>query len=142
MSNENMRKTRGKYVGGRSRWYYLFRGLLCSVLITVPCILIISLVMTVSDFPEEYLDPIVLVAMPLCIVLSAFLSTLGSKNSGWFNGTLTGLLYAVIILAVKYMLEACFYIDKDLLITLLGCAFVGSIGGMAGMLVTGKIFKR
>lgn len=139
MANDKMRKLRGKYVGGRSRWYYLLRGVLCSVLITAPCIVILSFLMMISDFSEEYLSPIVLVAMPLCIVFSSFLSTLGSKNSGWFNGTLTGALYGVLILAVRFLLEACICINKECLLTLLGCALVGSVGGMAGLLV-GKRF--
>lgn len=141
MANEKMRRLRGKYVGGRSRWFYLLRGVLCSVLITAPCIVILSFLMMLSDFSEEYLSPIVLVAMPLCIVFSSFLSTLGSKNSGWFNGTITGALYGVLVLIVRYMLEGSIYIDKDCILTLLGCALVGSVGGMAGIIV-GKRFDR
>ena len=139
MVNEKMRRLRGKYVGGRSRWFYLLRGVLCSVLITAPCIVILSFLMMLSDFSEEYLSPIVLVAMPLCIVFSSFLSTLGSKNSGWFNGTITGSLYGILVLIVRFMLEGGIYIDKDCLLTLLGCALIGSIGGMAGILI-GKRF--
>lgn len=119
----------------------MLRGVLCSVLITAPCIVILSFLMMLSDFSEEYLSPIVLVAMPLCIVFSSFLSTLGSKNSGWFNGTITGALYGVLVLIVRYMLEGSIYIDKDCILTLLGCALVGSVGGMAGIIV-GKRFDR
>ena len=142
MANEKMRRLRGKYVGGRSRWFYLLRGVLCSVLITAPCIVILSLLMMLSDFSEEYLSPIVLVAMPLCIVFSSFLSTLGSKNSGWFNGTITGLLYGVLVLIVRFMLMGAVYIDKDCLLTMLSCALIGSIGGMAGILIGKRVEKK
>ena len=138
MSSKKYREIRGKYVGGRSRWFYLFRGVFCSVLITVPCILILSIILLFTDFSEEYISAPVLVSVPL----SSFLSTLGSKNSGWINGTLTALIYALAVFVVRSVIIGGVYIDLSSLIMIFGFAFIGTIGGIAGILLTEIIGKR
>ena len=142
MSNKNAKRIRGKYVGGRSRWYYLFRGVFCSIIITVPCIVILSLIMMFSDFTEEYMSTPILVSVPLCVVFSSFLSTLGSKNSGWINGTLTALIYAGLVFIVRSVLLGGIYIDVSTLLLFGGFSLIGSIGGIAGILVTQMMAKR
>ena len=136
MSSKKVNSLRGKYVGGKSRWYYLFRGVFCSVLITVPCILILSFILMFTDYSAEYINAPVLVSVPLCIVFSSFLSTLGSKNSGWINGTITSLLYFVVVYAVRSVIVGGVYFDLSSLFALLGFAFIGTVGGIAGILVT------
>ena len=142
MLSKRARKIRGKYVGGHSRWFYLFRGVLCSVLITVPCIVILSLIMMFSDFTDDYINTPVLISVPLCVVFSSFLSTLGSKNSGWINGTLTGLIYAAVMFIVRSVIVCAVYFDLSTLLMFLGFALIGSLGGVAGILLTDIIGKR
>ncbi len=142
MASKGAKRLRSKYMGGRSRWYYLFRGIFSSVLITVPCIVILSLIMMYSDFTDEYISTPVLISVPLCVVFSSFLSTLGSKNSGWINGTITGALYAAVVYVVRSVLVGGLYIDFSTVLLFIGFALIGSIGGIAGILVTQILGKR
>ena len=89
-----------------------------------------------TDYSAEYINAPVLVSVPLCIVFSSFLSTLGSKNSGWINGTITSLLYFVVVYAVRSVIVGGVYFDLSSLFALLGFAFIGTVGGIAGILVT------
>jgi putative membrane protein (TIGR04086 family) len=142
MSSKKYREVRGKYVGGKSRWFYLFRGVFCSVLITVPCILILSIILMFTNFSEKYISAPVLVSVPLCVVFSSFLSTLGSKNTGWINGTLTALIYAFVVFVVRSVIIGGVIFDLSSVIMLLGFVFIGTIGGIAGILLTEIIGKR
>lgn len=141
MSKKRLNILRGKYVGGKSRWYYLFRGFLCSVLITVPCVLILTLILMFTDYSAEFICVPVLVSVPMCIVFSSFLSTLGSKNSGWINGTITSLFYFVVMFIVRCFVLNGIYFDLNTMFVLLGVAFIGTIGGVAGILVTDLVKK-
>ncbi len=132
---------RYRAVGGRSRWYYLLRGILSSLLITIPVFIILSAAMMLTDFPEEYLSPALLATVIVSVVLASFLSTAGSKNSGWFNGSLVGLLYMSVMMVVRWILENRVYLDKDILTLLLTGLLLGSISGMAGLHLTSRIHR-
>ena len=87
-------------------------------------------------YSPEYINAPVLVSVPLCIVFSSFLSTLGSKNSGWINGTITALLYFFVVYIVRSVIVGGVFFDLSSLFALLGFAFIGTVGGIAGILVT------
>ena len=125
--------------GGHSRWYYLLRGILWSFAVTVPMFFILSLAVTITEFPEEYMHPAILVTMVASIILAAYLATAGAKNSGWNNGRLVGFLYMMIVVIVRWGLEKRFYIDKDILTMLLTGILLGSVSGMAGLNLADRI---
>ena len=93
----------------------LIRGFLFSFLLTVPIALILSAAMALTDFPEEYLSPAVLITVALSIVLSGILTTAPEENLGWVGGSLAGFLYMAVITAVRWCLEGRVYMDKDII---------------------------
>ncbi len=139
MSRTNVRRYRRSVLGGHTRWYYLVCGVLTSFVFTIPVFLILSLAVSLTDFPEQFIPPAVFATMILSVVASAFMATAGSKNSGWFNGTFVGLIYAFIITIVRWILESRIYVDKDILTLILCGALLGSIGGIAGINLTLKL---
>lgn len=135
------RKHRRVVLGGNSRWFYLVLGVISSFVLTIPIFLILSVTVALTDFPEEYIPPAVFATMILAIVVSAFLATAGSKNSGWFNGTLVGFIYSCIISILRWFLESRFYFDKDIITIILCGTLIGTIGGIAGINLTIKLRK-
>ncbi len=117
----------------------LIRGFLFSFLLTVPIALILSAAMALTDFPEEYLSPAVLITVALSIVLSGILTTAPEENLGWVGGSLAGFLYMAVITAVRWCLEGRVYMDKDIITLLLCGALLGTISGMAGLSLGQKI---
>lgn len=141
MSKQKVKKHRRSILGGHTRWYYLICGVATSFIFTIPVFLILSVAVSLTDFPEQFIPPAVFATMILSVVCSAFLATAGSKNSGWFNGTLVGLIYAFVITMVRWVLESRVYVDKDILTLVLCGALLGSIGGLAGINLTIRLRK-
>lgn len=116
-----------------SRFYYVLKGIVTSLLITVPIFLLLSLAITLTEFPEEYLSPAVFATVILSIVISGFLSTAHAADKGWFNGCIVGFLYMMIAVIIRWKLEGAISFNKDILTMLLTGVLIGSISGMAGL---------
>lgn len=89
--------------------------------------------MRMTDFPEEYMPPALLTAVLTSIVIASFYATAAAKANGWFNGTLIGLFYMLILVAIRWGYEGRISLNKDVLTMLLAGLLIGSICGMAGL---------
>lgn len=116
-----------------SRLFYILRGIAIAVIITVPLMFAIAVAVNITDFPEEYISPAVLVTVVLAIVLSSFFSSAWQKNCGWSNGSITGFIYMVCILTVRFVAEGRITFDKDSITLLLLGILLGSVSGYAGI---------
>ena len=103
----------------KQRLKSLLRGFIFSFALTVPIAVILSVAMAVTDFPEEYMSPAVLITVALSIVLSGIITTAPEENLGWVGGSLAGLFYMLVITVVRWCLESRVYIDKDIITLLL-----------------------
>ena len=121
------------------RQYYLIKGFLLSLCISVPLFFILSFAMRITDFPEEYMPPALLTVVLSSIVIASFYATASAKASGWFNGTLVGFFYMLILVIVRWILEKHISFNKDVLTMLLSGLLIGSICGMAGLNLGDKI---
>lgn len=134
---KEIRKKYGQQVHGR--YYYLIKGFMISVMISVPIFFIIGLAMKITDFPEEYMPPALLAAIIVSIVVAAFYATASAKSNGWFNGTLIGFVYMMVLIIIRWTLEGGISFNKDILTMLLTGLLIGSICGMAGLNLGDKI---
>ncbi len=125
-----------------SRFFYILRGILVALLMTVPMVLLIAGAANMTEFPEECISPAVFVSVMLVIVLSSFISSAWQKNCGWSNGTITGLVYMVCILVVRFVMEERIVFDKDSITLLLLGILLGSVSGYAGLKFTQISTKR
>lgn len=128
-------------VNNHSRLYYLFKGFLISIAISLPLFFIIALTINITSFPEEYMPPALLCTIFISIVVAALYSTAAAKSKGWFNGTLIGLFYCVILIIIRWCLEGGVSFTKDTLTTLLSGLLIGSTCGIAGLNIGDKIRK-
>ncbi len=125
-----------------SRFYYILKGTVTSILITVPIFLLLSVAIMLTEFPEEYLSPAVFATVIVSIVLAGFVSTASAKDKGWFNGTLVGLIYMAIAVILRWYFEGGISFNMDILTTLLAGMLIGSISGMAGLNLGTRLRKR
>lgn len=126
----------------RSRLYYILKGTVTSILITVPIFLLLSLAITLTEFPEEYISPAVFATVIVSIVVAGFISTATAKDKGWFNGSLVGFLYMLVVVILRWKLEGRISLNTDILTTLLTGVLIGSISGMAGLNLGTRLRKR
>lgn len=125
-----------------SRLYYILKGTVTSILITVPIFLLLSLAITLTEFPEEYISPAVFATVIVSIVVAGFLSTASAADKGWFNGTLVGFIYMFVVVLLRWKLEGAISFNTDILTTLLTGVLIGSISGMAGLNLGTRLRKR
>lgn len=125
-----------------SRFYYILKGTVTSILITVPIFLLLSLAITLTEFPEEYISPAVFATVIVSIVVASFVSTATAKDKGWFNGCLVGFFYMFIVVLLRWKLEGAISFNTDILTTLLTGVLIGSISGMAGLNLGTRLRKR
>lgn len=125
-----------------SRFYYILKGTVTSILITVPIFLLLSAAITLTEFPEEYISPAVFTTVILSIVLAGFVSTATAKDKGWFNGCLVGFFYMLIVVLLRWKVEGRISFNTDILTTLLTGVLIGSISGMAGLNLGTRLRKR
>ena len=140
ISHINSKKIKKKYVCDiHSRFYYLAKGILISILTSIPIFLAVALAVRFTNFPEEYMPPAILLTVFISIVVAAFYATAMSKTKGWFNGTIIGFIYALILVLIKWFLSGQLYFNKDVLTTLLSGLLIGSVCGIAGLNLGDKI---
>ena len=142
VAREKAKEIKKKHIiDSHSRTYYLLKGLIISILTSLPLFFIMSLAVTITDFPEEYMPPALFSTILISIVISAFYSTAAAKSKGWFNGTLIGFFYMFIVVIIRWILESRISLNKDILTMLLCGLLIGSVCGIAGLNLGDKIRK-
>lgn len=140
--NLHKRKTRSPYSNETSFWSrmrWLLRGIFTSVVITIPVFLILSAAMTITEFPEEYMSPAVLITIVVSIIIASVVTTAPAENCGWIGGSIAGLFYMLVIAVIRWILESRVYVDKDILTLLLSGILLGTISGMLGLTLGKRI---
>ncbi len=125
-----------------TRIYYIIKGTVTAIFVTVPIFLLLTLAMSITEFPEEYLSPAILATVIVSIVVAGFIATASAADKGWFNGSLVGLLYMFIAVVLRWSMEGSISFNKDILTMLLSGVLIGSISGMAGLNLGTRIRKR
>lgn len=143
VSNSKAKQIKKKYIiDSHSRLYYFIKGIIISFLISIPLFIIISYAIYITDFPEEYLPPALLSTILISIVVSSFYSTAAAKAKGWFNGTLIGFSYMLVLVILRWFLEGHVSFNKDIITMLLSGLLIGSVCGIAGLNLGDKIRKN
>lgn len=125
-----------------NRFYYLIKSIIISIVISIPLFFAIALVIKKTNFPEEYLPPALLCTVLISIVIAAFYSTASAQSNGWFNGTLVGLIYSLMLVIMKWIINDSIFFDKNTFSTILSGLLIGSICGIAGLNISDTIRNK
>lgn len=117
----------------KNRIYYLFKGLLLSLIITIVLLMVFSLLLTFTSLREAKLALLNNIAMIISIVVGSIYVAIKIKENGWLNGGILGLVYFIIILLFNLLFLKSF--DSKLIMTtkLLLSTIIGFIGGIIGI---------
>lgn len=117
----------------KNRIYYLFKGLLLSLIITIVLLMVFSLLLTFTSLREAKLPLLNNIAMIISIVVGSIYVAIKIKENGWLNGGILGLVYFIIILLFNLLFLKSF--DSKLIMTtkLLLSTIIGFIGGIIGI---------
>ena len=86
--NENYKK---------SNYIYVIKGIIISILITMICLLIFSIILTNSNIQENTIFPVVAIITAISIATGSIISSIKISNKGIINGGLVGGIYIILI---------------------------------------------
>lgn len=110
----------------------LTMGVLCALVFTAACIMLMAFLIKSMNLPDAVINPINIVVKMLAAMLAAFITTRSMPSYTWAIGALAGILYTAAGFLLIGLLDGNF----DHLALLAGDAVMGAIVGFAtGILV-------
>ena len=111
----------------------LFKGILISYIITMLVFFIFALLIIYTDLSETYISTVIKVTTTLVCIISGFITAASAEKSGLIWGMISGVLYAVIMCIVGFILIPDYNLSPKLLITLAIALGGGGLGGIIGI---------
>ena len=105
------------------------KGLIIAYVITMAVFCLFSILYSFTDLKDDFLPLIVRITVVISIAIGAMISCRCINSRGWINGTIVGLLYTIIMLAVGAFLEDATKLKLEvILINLSVGLFFGIVG--------------
>lgn len=106
---------------------------LVSIAVTIFALIIQTLIMFYTDVSESILPITSAVTMTLSVTIASVYASFKIKKKGWINGSLIGIVYILIIIAISLIFLDDFVLNTYVLLKT-GIALVtGAISGMIGV---------
>lgn len=85
-----------------------------------------------GDWSTERLTTAAYIIHCLAVLIGAIAAARQAQGHGWFHGGATGLLYAVIMVAIGLFVDNTFTFDASGLFRILLMSVIGAFGGVIG----------
>ena len=118
----------------------LLKGVMLAYIITIPFFMLFSLILSYTNFPENYISPAVMLTTLISIVISSIIVSKSINSRGWLVGGVMGFIYMLILYIFSGVVFKNFSISKYLMTMTLVCMAAGSVGGIMGVNI--KSIKR
>ena len=125
--------TKENEISKKSNYFYVFKGIIISVLISIISLLIYSLILANSNIQENTIFPVVAIITSLSILIGSLISSTKIKNKGIINGGIVGGTYIIIIYILSSILSNNFSLNLYSLIMIAIAILAGMFGGVLGV---------
>lgn len=122
--NENYKK---------SNYIYIIKGIIISILITMICLIIFSVILTNSNIQEKTIFPVVTIITVISITIGSIISSIKIKNKGIINGGLVGGIYIIFIYILSSIFFGNFLLNLYSIIMIILAILFGMVGGVLGV---------
>lgn len=116
---------------GEIKLMTILKGVLVSYIITIPTFIIFAFILSNTNFPERYINPVVIITTVISILFAGLTATKSIRSKGWLNGAIAGLIYILILYVASSLVFSDFSINKNV-VTI---AFLGILAGIAGGII-------
>jgi putative membrane protein (TIGR04086 family) len=116
-----------------SGWYYIFKGMLLALVISLAVCLLLAAVLFLTSLPERVVPYAVYITSIFSIIIGSAYASRRIRVKGWLNGGLTGLSYVVVLLVVTGVTGLDMDINLNLATKIILAFTLGSIGGILGL---------
>ena len=83
-----------------SNFVRIIKGSILSIILTIICLLIFSLILAYTNISEKTMIPVITAVTAISILAGSIISVSKIEKKGIINGTLVGLIYILTILSV------------------------------------------
>lgn len=104
-----------------------------SVILTVVLIFIISLLMAFTSLEERFINPLVIGAVSLSLLICAYRIAKNKKEKGILYGVGLGIIYMVILYMASVFISFDFSLSLNSLIMIVIGIIGGAVGGVLGV---------
>ena len=111
----------------------IFKGIGISMLFTIICLLIFSIVLTYTNIGENTITAVIMVVTAISILIGSSIGNKTIKKNGILNGALVGGGYILILYLISSLLNVRFSLNMQSgIMIMLGIVF-GVLGGIIGV---------
>lgn len=113
-------------------FFPLLKGIVYAYLTAIPFFIFFAWILTYTDFPEKYIVIAVMVTTIGSILLASCMLAKSIKKKAWFNGSLIGFFYMLLLYLVSSIVFKDFSLNRYVLLMVLIGVLAGAIGGILG----------
>lgn len=126
-SNRNMELSNEGFI-----WIYV-KAIFAACIFAVLIFIIMALIITYTNISESIIPMVASIVMIISCLICGIYTGSKQKRKGWLKGALAGLIYAILIIFMSWILIKDFTIGTNVLFKTLISTITGGIGGMIGV---------
>ena len=111
----------------------IFKGVGIAFIITIVLLLIFSAILTFTNINENVINPVIITATGISILVGSSIGNNKIKKNGLLNGALVGAIYILIIYIISSLLNWRFGLNLQSLIMIVVGMIFGMLGGIIGV---------
>lgn len=119
--------------GSRGIIKNIFKGIGISMLSTVICLLIFSILLTYTNMNENTITPVIIIVTAISILVGSSIGNTKIKKNGILNGAFIGGGYILILYLISSMLNVRFSLNLQSIIMIVVGMIFGILGGIIGV---------
>lgn len=114
--------------------FKIFKGVGISIVFTLICLTIFSLLLTYTNLSESLIQPVVISVTGISILVGSFFATRKMNKNGIIKGIAVGLIYILLIYVISSVVNGgSFALTIGSIIMFLIGILCGAIGGIIGV---------
>ena len=111
----------------------IFKGIGISMLFTIICLFMFSVILTYTNISENTIVPVIVVITAISILIGSSIGNNKIKKNGIINGGLIGGGYILILYLISSLLNVRFGLNlQSVIMIIIGIVF-GILGGIIGV---------
>ena len=116
-----------------SNFVRIIKGSILSIILTIICVLIFSLILAYTNIPEKTMIPVITAVTAISILAGSIISVSKIEKKGIINGALVGLIYILTIYIISSIAKGNFGITINSIILIASAIIAGMLGGIIGV---------
>ena len=121
-----------------SNFVRIIKGSILSIILTIICLLIFSLILAYTNIPEKTMIPVITAVTAISILAGSIISVSKIEKKGIINGALVGLIYILTIYIISSIAKGNFGITINSIILIASAIIAGMLGGIIGVIIKNR----